>query len=539
MRQIVDNLIGQEYVSANNVEALRKYIRVKNPGSSREELSAVLADALHKIVDTRIYQFEEKHRKRIKDDVLRKAVKKKEFSVNAAEVFNSCLSLKLHEDSYIESFTLWINQNQPVPVTADSVDKLVSSVEHLEAEYIEYNLDEIINDFDATWAEDQTYVSLGIEYAEAVKLPANEVEAQIPDNNPVSLIDSAESEWLERVKEFIEIPVQEEAPAFEAVEEEQPSVEEVYVEITAVEQPEAEAYTITAEAEQLVTKSYVDIAEEKHPATAEAFETIAEEQAIGEILSIVTVDRLAPIKRLAAEMLHNFKYVRPSMRLVLPAAIPVVLITALVFTDLFSDNKIHALQHQDKGKYANITEEQVDRYMSLESRVLKKLDSLKDGKALVLLDGLHEELKYEKVDDKKLRKWLEDKDSMLAEEPYFTAILATSKKYGIHPLLMFAIVGQEQAFVPKNGAAAEKIANNPFNVYGSWQNYNTNIYDSSSLAADTIIKSSRNRPVYMNAIRWINRKYAEDPNWWNGVSKLFAQMKKDIGSYMFRAKHFA
>ena len=224
------------------------------------------------------------------------------------------------------------------------------------------------------------------------------------------------------------------------------------------------------------------------------------------------------------------KYVKPSMKLALPAAIPLIIITAFVLTDIFSDNRIHALQYKDQGKYANIAEEQVDRYLSLESKVMKKLNGLKGEKALVLLDGLHEELKYEEIDGKKLKKWLEKKDSLLADDPYFTAILATSKKYDIHPLLMFAIIGQEQSFVPKSFAAAKKIANNPFNVYGSWEKYNTDIYDSSSLAADVIIKSSRNRPVYMNTIRWINRRYAEDPNWWNGVSKLFTQMEKEIVS---------
>lgn len=435
MKQVVDNLREQEYVNASSVEALRKYIRVKNPNSSGEELSAVFADALHKIIDTRIYQFEERHRKKIKDDVLRKAVKKKEFSINAAEVFSSCLTLKLHDDSYIDSFTQWINQNQPIQVTAEKVDKLVTAAEQLEAEYINDNLDEIVDQFEATWAEDTTLSELLLE-------------------------DASEAGWIEQ-----EIVTENMTPEIEAIE---------------AEAIENEAAACEAEAQEMPQRKRLEL------------------------------------------------LVKPSMKLAMSAAIPVVLITAFAVTSLFGGSKIRALQHQDQGRYANIAEEQVDRYMSLESRVLKKLDGLKGGKQLVLLDGLHEELKYVKVDENKLKKWLNNKNSLLADEPYFSAIIAASKKYGIHPLLMFAIVGQEQAFVPKTGAAAQKIANNPFNVYGSWEKYNTNIYDSSSLAADTIIKSSRNRPIYMNAIRWINRRYAEDPNWWNGVSALFAQMKKDI-----------
>lgn len=456
MKQIVDKLRDQEYVNKGSVEALRNYIRVKNPNSSGEELSAIFADALHKIIDTRIYQFEEKHRKEIKEEVLRKIIKKKEFSINAAEVFSCCLSVKLHEDSYIESFTQWINQNQPIPVSARKVDKLVSSIELLEEDYIEDKLDDIVDEFEAGWVEDEVLTVPGPEIAEASMPPIYEEVLQMASDQYSTIEDNA------------------------------------------LETGEAAACRSIGELE-----------------TAETSE-----------LNFLKL--LGPINKLSDLVLSNIKYVRPSVKLALPAALPLIIIAALTFADLFSDNRIHALQHQDQGKYADIAEEQVDRYLSLESKVLKKLGGFRGEKNLVLLDGLQDEHKYEEVDREKLKKWLDSKNSLLSEEPYFTAILATSKQYDIHPLLMFAIVGQEQGFVPKNGASAKKIANNPFNVYGSWEKYNTDIYDSSRLAANTIIKSSRNRPAYINTIRWINRRYAEDPNWWNGVSKLFDQMKKDM-----------
>ncbi len=487
MKQVVDNLREQEYVNAGNLEALRKYIRVKNPSSSGEEISAVFADALHKIIDTRIYQFEEKHRKKIKDDVLRKAVNKKEFSINAAEVFSSCLSLKLHEDGYVDSFAKWINQNQPIPVSAQKVDMLVSRVEQYEAEYIENNLDDIVDEFEATWAEDETLAGLGIEIPEAVKLQTYEEVLRSSYEKDITSVDTIESEWIEKIEEFIG----------------QTNIEEVKEVVLEIEDQGT-----------MPVNEVLDV----------------EKQETLDTRGFDFMELLGSIQKIGYMVAGNLKYVKPSMKLVLPAALPLILISAVAFTDLYSDNRIHALQHQDQGKYANITEDQVDRYLSLESRVMKKLDGLKVEKDLVLLDGLHAELKYEKVDEGKLKNWLDKKNSMLTAEPYFTAIISTSKKYDIHPLLMFAIVGQEQSFVPRTGAAAKKIVNNPFNVYGSWEKYNTNIYDSSSLAADVIIKSSRNRPVYISTIRWINRKYAEDPNWWNGVSDLFNQMEKDIAN---------
>lgn len=145
-----------------------------------------------------------------------------------------------------------------------------------------------------------------------------------------------------------------------------------------------------------------------------------------------------------------------------------------------------------------------------------------------LENGLPEELQYIEVDKELLRKWLLDRDSMLGEEPYLTSILNIAKEYNINPLFMIAITGQEQGFVPKKHKNALKIANNPFNVYESWSQYNTDIEDSAKIAAQTIINLSRDRPKDAHAIQWINNKYAEDKNWWVGVNKIFNAMREEI-----------
>ncbi|MGE5677665.1 MAG: hypothetical protein ACM3ZR_06360 [Pseudomonadota bacterium] len=398
MREIAESLRSQVFVSGENVDAIRRYIRSKNPGCSEAELSVVFADALHRIIDSRICQFEERHRKRIKTDLLNLAVRKSEFTIDGSEVLSCCLALKLHDISYIQSLTGWLNQNQPVPVTLEQVDKLVTRVEKLEAEFIESNLEEIVGE--------------------------------------IGTIDGR---------------------------------------IESIEQDEA-------------------------------------------------VSDAAKIWPSLSGMLERLNFLKP----VVPATLAMVLIAVVVFQSLAGYDRVISLKYREQGSYADISSDQVDRYLSLESRILGKLDGIPGEKQLVLLDGLHGDLRYEAVDEGRLRTWLRGKNSMLAEEPYFSAIIDTSRKYGIHPALMFAIVGQEQGFVPKASTAAERMANNPFNVYGSWEKYNTDIYDSSRLAAGTIIEASRNRPAYMNAIKWINRRYAEDPNWWNGVSLIFAQIKKEI-----------
>lgn len=145
-----------------------------------------------------------------------------------------------------------------------------------------------------------------------------------------------------------------------------------------------------------------------------------------------------------------------------------------------------------------------------------------------LENGLPKELQYIEVDKELLRKWLLDRDSMLGEEPYLTSILDIAKEYNINPLFMIAITGQEQGFVPKKHKNALKIANNPFNVYESWSQYNTDIEDSTKIAAQTIINLSKDRPEDAHAIQWINNKYAEDKNWWVGVNRIFNRLKEEI-----------
>lgn len=137
-------------------------------------------------------------------------------------------------------------------------------------------------------------------------------------------------------------------------------------------------------------------------------------------------------------------------------------------------------------------------------------------------------LKYESIDDRKLRDWLHNRHSLLADEPYFSTMIETANKFNIHPLLLFAITGQEQGFVQRDHQNAKKIANNPFNVYHSWEDFNTNISESSQIAARTIVNLSKDRPKEVDPIQWINRKYAEDKNWWIGVSTIFTQLEEVV-----------
>ncbi|MDF2922491.1 MAG: hypothetical protein K0R57_1405 [Paenibacillaceae bacterium] len=138
------------------------------------------------------------------------------------------------------------------------------------------------------------------------------------------------------------------------------------------------------------------------------------------------------------------------------------------------------------------------------------------------------EYSYRDVDRSQLRLWLEGKNSLLAEDLYLTAIIDAAEEYDIHPLLLFAITGQEQAYVPRDHKQADRIVNNPFNVYHSWQSFNTDIGDSARIAAKTIVSISQSRPADAHPIMWLNTRYAEDPKWWIGVDAIFGKMQREI-----------
>lgn len=134
---------------------------------------------------------------------------------------------------------------------------------------------------------------------------------------------------------------------------------------------------------------------------------------------------------------------------------------------------------------------------------------------------LPSKFRYKNINESSLKSYLRKRKSILAEEPYFSTIIDVATSYDLNPLLLFAITGQEQSFVPTTSKSYSKIANNPFNVHGSWKKYNTNINDSADIVCRTLINLSKNRPSTYDPILWINRKYAADQNWGAKINKIF------------------
>lgn len=187
-----------------------------------------------------------------------------------------------------------------------------------------------------------------------------------------------------------------------------------------------------------------------------------------------------------------------------------------------SPKSINSLTVQQKTKICN------NEYVELNHIVTENIIDEKIAESTL---HLPEYFKYKSINTDALKSFLSTRSSILKDDPYFSSILNVSKKFNINPILLFAITGQEQGFVPEEQVSAVLIANNPYNVFCSWEAYNTDITDSSEIACRTIINLSKDRPESVDPLVWVNRKYSADQNWHSGVRTLYNEIVDFINDY--------
>jgi murein DD-endopeptidase MepM/ murein hydrolase activator NlpD len=140
------------------------------------------------------------------------------------------------------------------------------------------------------------------------------------------------------------------------------------------------------------------------------------------------------------------------------------------------------------------------------------------------------ELSYRPLNVALANRYLVSKKSALADRSILEAIDQAGKAQNVDPLLLLAITGQEQSFVPSTKKHADLIVKNPWNVFGCWcsgKGATLTTEQSAVIAAKTIVKLSQERPSNRNAIEWLSAKdnprgyYAAHNGWWIGVTKFY------------------
>lgn len=118
------------------------------------------------------------------------------------------------------------------------------------------------------------------------------------------------------------------------------------------------------------------------------------------------------------------------------------------------------------------------------------------------------------------------RNGLVASPEHFYTIIFLARENDIDPILLFSIIGQEQSFVPINHPYANEIIHNPFNVFHSWQTFNTTLAHSTQIAINTIHNRFSRAPTDVDLFVWLNETYAEDLNWHEGVRFFYHHMNQ-------------
>lgn len=201
-----------------------------------------------------------------------------------------------------------------------------------------------------------------------------------------------------------------------------------------------------------------------------------------------------------------FKEKKAPLYLKFKWVIPLVIIFGVLFFDYFSSIEKPV---------------SVDPPTFKEAASSENLVNINTSKASVFTSYTYEPLDYVTVYDYLKHK----KESLLTTENFLSTIDRLAKAYDTDPLLLIAIIGHEQNFVPESHNDAALMINNPYNVFGSWLAYNTSFKDSTTICLNTIETSKSTQPEATDLIEHLNVTYAEDPEWHKGVKTIYKTLK--------------
>ncbi|MFD1674120.1 hypothetical protein [Alicyclobacillus fodiniaquatilis] len=145
-----------------------------------------------------------------------------------------------------------------------------------------------------------------------------------------------------------------------------------------------------------------------------------------------------------------------------------------------------------------------------------------------------QQLAYQPVNAQLLYQYVHDRGSIFSLIDIET-IISAAQKYDVSAVLLIAITGQELSFIPASNPDASEMEENPFDVEapgssgpGNWSTFHVSLQYSADIAAGTVHnKLIFPPPSGESPIQWMNDptnpygSYAQDPNWWVGVSDFF------------------
>ena len=154
--------------------------------------------------------------------------------------------------------------------------------------------------------------------------------------------------------------------------------------------------------------------------------------------------------------------------------------------------------HKALEKQLNLTQSQIQA-LEAEAQQQEQILEGRSGASSVATPSL----RYQNISPSKLYDFVHSKNSAFSLADIET-ICSVAKAYDVNPALMIAITGQELDFVQQGTSHETWKLENPFDVFGSWALYHTNLMQSATYAAEMIqVKLSAVPP---RGSRWLFRE---------------------------------
>lgn len=546
MKKVINNLREKSILHRDQVMNIKKYIDGKYKGEEASRKAAIFADAVHNIVDESVKKFEKQHRLQIRAEVLKTAIAKDVFDISGYDVFEVCSLIPIEGDDeslkeqFLENLTEWINENQDEVITvedtkvmtAEIIDAAVFEVVNLleESVLIEPEIKDLAGEDKAIESGPKEFVDssdLSMFYdeqelddhitdgrfmdteGETVELSASDIEKAIKDSKELyGDLDDIEVE--ERIdKSVLRKAISEQ----ESLEEQDSIAEQVVGTITVQESEEEEVFDSMDFFQQDVTEAEWTEAEIKH--------------------SKVETTRLSGYELNPPRVGEDNPGVslRVKLIIIIPAILVTIALIIILILGALSVSKRNAMLEQE---IEELKEAALNSVVLIQETIppgyidineVEEPSDIIEGVNYSEGGHLAEIIQYKSINPELLKEYLVSKNSKLAEDYYIETFIQVAKDYNVNPLLLVAITGQEQNFVPVDHPDVELMKNNPFNVYGSWKTTDSDFEESCQIAARTVLTSSQGRPTNEDPIKWINdHKYAEDQNWHKGVTYFFNEM---------------
>ncbi len=153
---ILLDLKSIEILSEIKVKRLKQYILKKYSGEDEKNQSLVFADAVKKIVGSKIPECDEPANDRLKMQVIRNALKKQAFSVDCSDVFVSAIEMRWQENLLLDSLAKWTNSTLKRDIPGDEFKKFISHVYSTLDENPDLSIENIIENIDEVSEQDES-----------------------------------------------------------------------------------------------------------------------------------------------------------------------------------------------------------------------------------------------------------------------------------------------------------------------------------------------------------------------------------------------